>query len=83
MKVIIDGIEYVPVDKTHPTAEAIARGLLDTFWGDELPSKYDWESEARNIMVMVSDSFKKGSAPTVMEVAAAILKRLEEQERNA
>jgi hypothetical protein len=34
MKVLIDGVQYVPVIKANTNIEAIAKGLIYQFWGD-------------------------------------------------
>jgi len=31
--VIIDGVRYVPAIEAHPNMEAIAAGLISSFWG--------------------------------------------------
>ena len=72
MKVIIDGIEFIPTTEGNPSAEQIARGIMEEFFGD---LKYDWRVEAENLRVHCSDGLEE-HYPTVMDVVASILKRL-------
>lgn len=72
-KVIIDGVEYVPISNSNPSAEHIARGIMELFWG-EIPQDKDWKSEASELFVNVQeDSFGN---PSVMDVVGRILKRM-------
>lgn len=72
--VVINGVEYLPVSKANPNAEQIARGIMESFWG-EIPDSYSWENEASELRVECSDSLHDDS-PTVMEVVGQILNRL-------
>lgn len=67
-KVIIDGVEYVPVSKSNPNAKQIAIALIGRYMG-----KFDeseWESLADELQVCVSEDMDQ---PTVMETVAEIL----------
>ena len=67
-KVIIDGVEYVPVSKSNPNAKQIAIALIERYMG-----KFDeseWESLANELQVCVSEDMNQ---PTVMETVAEIL----------
>lgn len=67
-KVIIDGVEYVPVSESNPNAKQIAIALIRRYMG-----KFDeseWESLANELQVCVSEDMNQ---PTVMETVAEIL----------
>jgi hypothetical protein len=74
-KILVDGIEYVPVSAANPSAEQIARGIMEHFWG-ELSAEHDWEEEAGSLRVRCDDTFRKDEGITVEEMTAAILKRI-------
>lgn len=76
MEVKITGVRYLPVAKSNPSAEQIARAIMKWFWG-ELPEDLDWETEAKELRVSCSDS-EDGNCPTVMEVVAEILARIKQ-----
>lgn len=78
--VVIDGVEYVPISKANPNAEQIARGIMESFWG-ELPIGYSWERESSELRVDCSDGLKDDS-PTVIEVVGRILNRMESKGTN-
>jgi hypothetical protein len=71
--VVIDGVTYVPVAESMPSAEQIARALMEDFWG-ELPSDKDWKVEASELFVHV-DEGQYGN-PSVMDVVARIVNRI-------
>lgn len=67
-KVIIDGIEYVPVSESNPNAKQIATALIERYMG-----KFDeseWERLANDLQVCVSEEMNE---PTVMQTVAEIL----------
>jgi hypothetical protein len=74
-KVIVDDVEYVPISNANPNTEQIARGIMESFWG-EIPTAYSWEGQANSLRVCCSDSLNDDS-PTVMEVVGQILNRLD------
>ena len=76
--VIIDGVRYVPAIEGNPTAETIARAIMQDFWG-EIPSAYKWENEARTLRVQCSDSLSRDCI-TVEEMTARIINRINSTE---
>lgn len=67
-KVIIDGVEYVPVSESNPNAKQIAIALIRRYMG-----KFDeseWKSLANELQVYVSEDMNQ---PTVMETVVEIL----------
>lgn len=70
-KVVIDGVEYVPISQSNPNAEQIARGIMEEFWG-KVPD--DWEHEANTLFVYVNEESSNG--PSVMEVVGRIVRLL-------
>ena len=75
-RVVIDGVEYVPVSKSNPSAEQIARGIMESFWG-EIPRGCDWKDQANDLRCRCSDSFPLNDEdPTVMQVVGHILARI-------
>ena len=71
-RVIIDGVEYVPVTQGAPHAEQIARALMEQFWG-QLSQDQDWRKEAAELWVHVDECSHDGVS--VMDVAARIMSR--------
>lgn len=67
-KVIIDGVEYVPVSESNPNAKQIAIALIERYMGKFDESK--WEELAHELQVCVSEDMKE---PTVMQTVAEIL----------
>jgi len=76
MKVVIDGIEYVPVAEASPNAEQIARGIMDSFWGSSIPDYTTWQEEAKSLYVECTDLPSAGCDTQVIDVVSAILKRI-------
>ena len=73
VKVIIDGIEYVPISQSNPNAKAIAIALIERYMG-----KFDhseWEALANELQVCVSEEMKE---PTIMQTVGEILAKLSE-----
>ena len=58
MEVIINGIRYVPVMESNPNMNAIAKGLLTSFWGGE-PKDDKLKEEMEGMYVSVND-WKEG-----------------------
>ncbi len=55
-KVIIDGIEYVPVSESNPNAKQIAIALIERYMGKFDESK--WEELAHELQVCVSENLR-------------------------
>ncbi len=72
-RVIIDGVEYVPITQGTPHAEQIARALMEQFWG-ELSEDRDWQTEAGELFVHVDECSHDGVS--VMDVVARIMSRI-------
>lgn len=72
-RVIIDGVEYVPVTQGTPHAEQIARALMEQFWG-ELSQCQDWRKEAAELWVHV-DECSDGDV-SVLDMATKIYSRM-------
>lgn len=67
-KVIIDGVEYVPVSESNPNVKQIAIALIERYMG-----KFDeseWERLANELQVCVSEEMDE---PTVMQTVAEII----------
>lgn len=73
MKVIIDGIEYVPVSEANPNYESIVRGLADQF-GIYGPL----EEAIDGLWVEIREDPSCDNVLTVREVAAEIIRRIEQ-----
>jgi len=54
-KVIIDGVEYVPAKEALANRDAIARTLLQQFWGDCDAEKIQELIDSPDIKVLVHD----------------------------
>jgi hypothetical protein len=68
-KVIIGGVEYVPVSESNPNAKQIAIALIKRYMG-----KFDesnWEELANELQVCVSEDMNE---PSIMQTVAEILK---------
>jgi predicted PP-loop superfamily ATPase len=53
--------------------ESVSRAILEQFWG-QLPTGYDWKTEATDIRVFVSDS--NGGCESVWDMAQRIVSAL-------
>ena len=53
--------------------EIVSRAILEQFWG-QLPTGYDWKTEATDIRVFVSDS--NGGCESVWDMAQRIVSAL-------
>lgn len=54
MEVIINGIRYVPVMESNPNMNAIAKGLLKSFWGS-FPKDDKLKEDMEGMYVCVND----------------------------
>lgn len=70
-KVIIDGVEYVPVAESTPNAKQIATALIERYMGQFDES--EWEKLANELQVCVSEEMNE---PTVMQTVAEILAKV-------
>jgi hypothetical protein len=73
LKVVIDGVEYVPVSESNPNAKQIAIALIRRYMG-----KFDesqWEVLAEELQVCVSEDMKE---PTVMQTVSEILTAMDQ-----
>jgi hypothetical protein len=73
LKVVIDGVEYVPVSESNPNAKQIAIALIRRYMG-----KFDesqWEVLAEELQVCVSEDMKE---PTVMQTVSEILAAMDQ-----
>ena len=73
LKVVIDGVEYVPVSESNPNAKQIAIALIRRYMG-----KFDesqWEALAEELQVCVSEDMKE---PTVMQTVSEILAAMDQ-----
>lgn len=68
--VVIDGVIYVPVMKSSPDMEKIARGLMMDFWGE---IAMDMEKAMDGLSVRVYDD---GEGLPIKEVLANIAQQL-------
>lgn len=73
MEVIIDGVRYVPVVDAHPDMNAIARGLLKSFYGDVDKNDPDLAQKMESITVRVYDD---GQGESIESVLADIASEL-------
>jgi hypothetical protein len=74
--VVIDGVTYAPVSESNPSAEHIARGIMEGFWGN-IPSWANWEDEANSLRVHCGDCHGN-DMPTVMDVVNEVLRYMRE-----
>lgn len=58
MKVIIDGVEYIPAKQANANTLQIAKGLLQGFWGTCSDNKANEFINDPDIMVYVNDDGK-------------------------
>jgi len=70
-RVIVDGVEYVPVSESNPNAKQIATVLINRYMGAFDESR--WEELANELQVCVSEDMKE---PTVMQTVAEILEAM-------
>ena len=70
--VTIDGVDYAPVNQSNPHMEAIARGLIRSFWGN-LPKGKSLEDALEDLCVYVNDG---GKGCPVADVLADIAREL-------
>jgi len=54
-KVFIDGVEYVPAKEALANEKAIARGLLQQFWGNCTDERLEEFLNSPDIKVLVHD----------------------------
>ena len=73
MKVIIDGVEYIPVKEAIANRDAIIRGLLKSYYGN-LDETYDEDKMCRGIYVYVIDDPEFSRHRTVQQVIEDIAK---------
>ena len=73
MKVIIDGVEYIPAKEAIANRDAVIRGLLSSFWG-ELGKEYDENDKCSDVYVFVTDDSRFTGNRTVQQVADDIAK---------
>ena len=67
--VIIDGIEYRPVDEMLvelPSAELVMRKLVEVFWGT-IPEHRLLTDEARSLYISITDDRTWVGIPTVLD----------------
>lgn len=72
MEVIIDGVRYAPVSEANPTINAIARGLLASFWG-YIGDDKDLADKMKGITIWVYDD---GQGEPIEKVLADIAEEL-------
>lgn len=72
MKVIIDGVEYVPVMESDVNMEAIARGLVYQFWGTVGKGERLAE-QMEGLSVIVTDN---GRGEPILSVLADIAREI-------
>lgn len=72
MEVIIDGVKYVPVMEANANMEAIARGLIYSFWG-EACNKSTLPEKMEGLTVRVFDD---GKGEPIENVLADIAREL-------
>ena len=54
-KVLIDGVEYIPAKEALANEKAIARGLLQQFWGVCTDERLEELVKSEDIKVLVHD----------------------------
>jgi hypothetical protein len=72
VEVIIDGVRYVPVTEANPNMEAIAAGLISSFWG-EVGRGDDLAEKMEGLTVRVYDD---GDGDSLESVLADIAREL-------
>ena len=72
-EVIIDGIRYAPVMESRPSMDAIARGLILSFWG-VISHNATLEEAMQDVFVSVNDN---GNGKPIKEVLDDISRMLE------
>jgi hypothetical protein len=73
VEVIIDGVRYVPVVEANPNMEAIAAGLISSFWG-EVGRGEDLAKKMEGLTVRVYDD---GVGDSLESVLADIARELQ------
>lgn len=75
MKVVIDGVRYVPVVEANANMEAIARGLIYQFWGEAGEGK-ELAEKMEGLRVRVFDD---GEGEPIESVLADIARELNKE----
>ena len=70
-RVIIDGVEYVPIIESNPSAKQIATELIEQYMGKFNDS--DFEELAKTLQVCVTEEVE---SPTVLEMTARIMRAI-------
>ena len=70
-RVIIDGVEYVPIMESNPSAKQIATALIEQYMGKFDDS--DFEELAKTLQVCVTEEVE---SPTVLEMTARIMRAI-------
>ena len=71
MKVVIDGVEYIPAKSALVNRQDILRTLLETYWGD-LDEAMTLDAQAKNLWVQVYDD---GEGTPLLEFMDLLAKR--------
>ena len=73
MKVMIDGVEYVPAMQVHPAMDDIAFALAGVFWGTGYARTLGLEKVLDGLCVDVNDN---GDGTPITDVLADIAREL-------
>lgn len=76
MRVLIDGVEYVPVAEV-PGAAGLMRCIAESWWGEGDRHAQD-PAEYRELRVIVTDGGEE-TDPTIEEFTAYLMRRMTEK----